>query len=293
MILNAYDTTVGRPFKIADKIENTIRTLHTTRNLTPTKKQNVFLVSHDAAFSVPIFAFPITLQANNRQMITVYDERPFRNKGNNMVVHPNEITITRLAAFLQQDVVEGDLTPLKAARALSTKGFAEAVGSRLGRRAMLDMNEMLTLKVLLAYYYVGLIENISTGLDFIAMNVIRSIYGTDKGYVSGVIENVNHLKTLEDLLQAIHDNPILYKLKAVSLKDFIAVISGISFSALGGKVIAASAEAPCLFTALVFGVVNFKAYNKTQLGMSLDPKYNRDIIETFIRNINYTYDLKG
>lgn len=292
MIINAYDTTVGKQYKIIDKVENTIKTLHITRNLIPSSKEGVFYVDNSLSLPVPTFAFPITMQAHNRTTITVYDERPFRNKSN-QVTQLNELTILKLSAFLQQDVAEGNLTPLKSARQLATKAFSEAVGTQIIRRGGLDVNESLTLKVLLAYYFVCLEEVADDGLEFIATNIIRSIYGTEKGYLMGVIDGLPKLKDLGDLLAAIQTNPTLFKLKALDIKDLLAVISGISFSGLGGKVIAASAEAPCLFTAMVYGAIKFKAYNKTPLGMALDPKYNKNTLEAFTKHIDFTYDLIG
>jgi len=290
MLTNAYDTTVGQPYRATDRVESTIKTLHLSRNLVPTKKANVFTLTNDSELPIPVFAFPITLQALNRNMITVYDERPYRNKSN-AIVHSNEITIARLAAFLQQDVAENYMTPLKNCRLLATKAFSEAVSARLIRGGGLDLNESLTLKVLLAYYFLSLQENPSEDVTFIGVNVIRSIFGTEKGYILGVIEDLPRMPMLPDLLAAIHNNPILYKLKTVGLKDFIGVVGGISFASMGNKVIAAAAEAPCLFTALVYGVTRFKVYGKTQLGVSLDPKYNKGVLEAFTKAIDYTYDL--
>lgn len=290
MLINAYDTTVGQLFKSTDQIENTIKTLHLSRNLTPTKKEGVYCVTNETNLPNKIFAFPITLQSHTREIITVYDERSFRNKQNN-VVHSNEIVINKLAAYLQQDYVEGNTTPLKNGRMLSTKAFSESVSFKLITRAGLDPNESLTLKVLLAYYFVTLSEDVMSGIEFVATNVIRSLFGTDKGYIHGVIENLGRLETLGALLNAIHANPILYKLKSLGMKDFTHIVGSISFSALGPKVISAACEAPCLFTALVYGVAKFKAYSKTQLGVSLDPKYNKGLLESFIKNIDFTYDL--
>lgn len=292
MLINAYDTTVGQPYRGTDDVASTIKTLHLSRNLTLTKKKGVFCITNETELRIPTFAFPITMQSHTREMITVYDERPFRNKSN-QIVHPNEITINRLAAFLQQDVAENYLTPLKNGRLLATKAFSESISSKLVIRAGLDKNEALTLKVLLAYFFLTLQENPNEDVTFIATNVIRSIYGTEKDYILGVIEDLTHMATLSDLLVAIRSNPILFKLKNLDLKDTIAIVGSISFAALGPKVIAAAAEAPCLFTALVYGAAKFKAYSKTQLAVTLDPQYNKGTLEAFTKNIEYTYDLNG
>lgn len=293
MIISGYDTTVGRAFKTTDHVDNTIKALHLSRSLTPTKKDGVFVITHESELKIDVFAFPLTLEGFNRKLITVYDERPFRNKGNNAIVQQNELVIQRLAAFLQHDVATGNLTPLKACRLMTTKGFSEAVSKRLIRPAGLDLNEGLTLKVLLAHYFVGLQEVNTVDLHFITTNVVHAIYGTEKGFVDGVISEVPKLENLPDLLKAIQGNPTLYKLKHLGLKELIASVGGITFMSLGNKIVSSACEAPCLFTAMTYGAARFKAYGKTPLGEALDPKYNKDILESFTRHIDYTYDLNG
>lgn len=292
MLINGYDSTVGSPFRFTDGVANTIKTLHMTRNLTPTKKEGVFCLTNATDIGVDIFSFPITLESHTRQMITVFDERPYRNK-NNQILHPNEIAIIRLAAFLQQDVVMKNMTPLKNGRLLSTKAFSESISTKLINSKGLDPNEALTLKVLLAYYYVCLQESPSDELDFIVLNIVSTLFGTRRDYVLGVIEELPRITTLPDLLEQIKANPILFKLKTLSLKELITIVGSISFAAMGPKIISVAAEAPCLFMALVYGAATFKALSRTQLGITLDPKYNKGTLEAFTKNIEFTYDLNG
>lgn len=304
MQIDAYNTTIGKPFRVINKVETTIQALHIAQSLTPSKKEGVFVITHESKIPVPQFAFPLTLQGFNKKMITVYDERPYRNERTNLVQNPNELIIMRLCAFLQQDVAEGRLTPLKQARNLTAKAFANAVGSLVINRANLGTNssigrnpmgseEAMTLKILLAYFFVGLEEPLNSDLELVTINVCRTIFGADKGQVMGVIENLGRLSTLMDLHKAMLENPFLYKLKTISFKDFLHVVGGISFAALGRWVVGAAVEAPCLMTAFVYGSAVFKAYDQTPIGIALDKKYNKDDVATFTRNIDYTYDLNG
>jgi len=292
MLTNAYDTTVGKVNKSLDGVQDTIAALHVSRDLTPTTKDNVFVLTNETELGVKTFMFPITMQAYNRKLITVYDERPFRNKSN-QIVQQDQITIMKLAAFLQQDVAEGNVTNLKNGRLLAAKAFADAVSKRTAFKANLSPNENLTYKVLLAYYFVSLIEENDTDLELVGLNVIRSIYGSEKSFIMGVIEDLPRMALLSDLLDGIHKNPALYKLKSVTLQDFTQLLGGLMFSSMGNKVIAAACEAPCLFMALVYGAARFRAYQKTPLGEALDPKYNKGTLESFIKNIDYAYDLNG
>lgn len=292
MRINAYDTTVGAFIRSEHRVDEVIKTLHMSNNLTPTKKANVFCITQASSVGFSALAFPITLQTHTRQTITVFDERPYRDK-QNRVTNPNDLAILRLAAFLQQDCAELKFTPLKAARNMVAKAFSEALTQRIQSRAGLDIIEATTLKCLLAFYVVCLIEQPDTDLVLVGQNVLREVYGTEKEFALGVIEEVPHLHTLEDLLKAIRNNPILFKLKGLGMKDFIALASSLIFAALGSRVVGAAAEAPCLLTAFVYGAARFRALQKTPLGMTLDPKYNKGTLETFLKNIDYTYDLNG
>jgi hypothetical protein len=295
MLINAYDTTVGKPFKVTDQVEATIKALHIARTLVPTKKEGVFCIDYSAEVSVKIFAFPITLRAYNNKNITVHDERPYRNKSNNQVVNSNELTALRLASFLQHDVAEGDPGPLKKMRAVACKGFSESISNRISKPAGLNANESMTLKILLGHYFVSLIEPQGNDVELVTTNVMREVYGADKGFVLGIIDDIQdigHLHNLEQLLQAINRNPTLYKLKGYELKDLIAAYSGITFAALGSKVIGAACEAPCLFSALTYVAAKFtSSYSRTKLGEALDIKYNKELLKNFTLNVECTYDL--
>lgn len=291
MIINPYDTTVGAPFKVTDNIAGTIKTLELMNALTPTTKQGVYVITHSESMHLPKFAFPITLLSHSRQTITVYDERPYRNS-NNVLTNSPEAMVIRLAAFLQHDCALNNFTPLKNGRALAVRTLAGALGNLLGQRSGLDVMENLHLKILLAYYYVCLMENPNTDYQFVAENVIRNVFGIELSLIQGVISDLGYLGNIKDLLAAINKSPVLYKLKGLNLRDFLGLTGRMSFSAVGKHVVNASLEAPCLFTALVYGTIQNKLYAKTPIGIQLDPKYNEKILEAFVKSIDFTYDLK-
>lgn len=292
MLINAYETTVGKLLRSTHRVDDVIKTLALSNSLMPTKKENVFVLTNATEVPFSALAFPITLTTHTRKTITVYDERPFRDK-QNRPTNPNDITIMKLAAFLQQDCVEMRFTALKAARFMTAKTFAESLGNKLQRGGNLDILETTTLKCLLAFYVTSLEELPDSDLQLVGENVIRSIFGMEKSFIQGVIEGLPHMQKLEDLLVAIRANPILYKLRVLGLKELIALVGSLTFTGLGNRVVAAASEAPCLMTAFVYGSARFKALSKTPMGMALDPKYNKDVLETFLKNIDYTYDLNG
>lgn len=290
MNLNAYDTSPAKPFKVVDQVEGTLKTLALTRDLKPTKNPGVFVIDHENARGLQKFAFPLTLQTHTREHITVYDERPYRSSANKLINKP-EAVLQRLTACLQQDVINGNLVALKKGRMLTVKAFANGFSNVLSRKGGLDLNETLKLKILLAYYYTGLMENPNLDFKFVAANVIRSIYGTEKSVISDVIDELPYLANLQDLLAAIKGTPGLFKLKSLDWKDFLSLSYTLSYSAMGKFVVGAASEAPCLMMAYVYTTIKNPGFNKTALGTQLDPKYNRELLEPFTKGIEFSYDL--
>lgn len=291
MLINAYDSTAGRVLRSLHRVDETIKLLHMKQNLTPTSKKDVFVLTFANNVPFSALAFPITLQTHTRETITVYDERPYRDT-QNRPTNTNDIQIMKLCAFLQQDAANMKLSTLKTMRPMTARGFAEGFASRISSRATLNTDETKVLKVLLVYYVVCLMEQEGTDLTLVGQNVVRTVYNWQADFTLGVIEDVGHLRNLEDLLKAVQKNPVLYKLKGVDLKDFMALASSIVFTALKGPVVGAAVEAPCLLSAFAYGASRFKLLNKTPMGMAFDPKYaGQAALEAYWRNIDYTYDL--
>lgn len=291
MLINAYDSSAGRVLRSLHKVDEIIKLLHLKQNLTPTSKPNVFVLTFANNVPFSALAFPITLETHTRETITVYDERPYRDT-QNRPVNTNDITIMKLCAYLQQDIASKKLGPLKNMRVMTCRGFAEGLAARVRSRATLTTDEDKTLRALLVYYVVCLTELPGTDITLVGQNVIREVYGWQADFSLGVIEDVPHLRSFEELLKVIHKNPILYKLKGVDLKDFMALGSSIVSTALKGPVVGAALEAPCLLAAFAYGASRFKLLNKTPMGMAFDPKYaGQAALDAYWKNIDYTYDL--
>lgn len=291
MLINAYDSSAGRVLRSLHKVDEIIKLLHLKQNLTPTSKKDVFVLTFANNVPFDTLAFPITLETHTRETITVYDERPYRDS-QNRPVNTNDITIMKLCAFLQQDCANKKLGTLKNMRAMTARGFAEGFSARISSRATLTTDETKVFKALAVYYVTCLMELQGTDLTFVGVNTIRTVYNWQQDFSLGVIEDLPHMKTLEDLLKAIHKEPILYKLKGTDLKDFMALGSSIVSTALKGPVIGAALESPCLLAAFAYGASKFKLLNKSPMGMAFDPKYaGQAALEAFWKNIDYTYDL--
>lgn len=287
MIINAHDALPGRVYRVTEQIEQTIKTLELTDRLVKTSKKNVYCIDY-SVMAIPPFSFPITLKTNYGETITVYDQRHFINKNNN-VINQAENTLFKLTSFLQQDAAEGVLNILSSCRFLVVKGFVKALSNALVRRAGLNVEEETTLNALLVYYWMCVSVKQPANLLFITDNVARETLNIQSA--SLLIEDVNVMSGINDLLKEIHNHPVLFKLHRMDLKDFLSVAGKLAFSSVGNQVITAALETPCLMTALVYTILNNNLYAKTSIGMVFDPRRDKARIDEFTKTINYVYTL--
>ncbi|UYE93401.1 hypothetical protein [Shewanella phage FishSpeaker] len=288
MIINPHDSLPGKIYKVTEQVEQTIKTLELTSRLVETTKKNVFCIDH-SVMAVPPFSFPITLKTNYGEWITVYDKRPFISKSN-AVLNIAEEQMMRICAYLQQDAVIGNVSILKSTRYLVVKGFVSALASALVRRAGLNVEEETALKALLVFYWVCISENhATTNLHFVADNIARETQAIQSA--SLFIEEVEPMLGINDLLKEIKNHPMLFKLHKLDLKDFLSVISKLAFSSVGPHVISAAAECPCLMTALTYAILNNNIFAKTNIGMVIDQRRDKQRIEEMTKTLNYAYDI--
>jgi hypothetical protein len=293
MLINSFETTIGKPLKVSERVEGTIKTLALMDSLTPTNKENVYVITHSNGASIPKFGFPITLQDHKRQMITVYDDRPFRNKNDTHTINAAESTMNQLCAYLQQDIIDNNFGPLLNVRNFATKTFVGAYGHLISARATLSIQEGVILRVILGYYFVCLTQNNRSEIDTVTLNILGNTLRMDRFFVQTILNDLEPMDNLIDLHKAITNHPALFKLKGLSLKDMMAIISQLSYSSVSKAIVMAAVESPCLFIAMMYCCINNRMYQKTNLGVQLDPKHNKEELTTFTRSIDYTYNLKS
>ena len=290
MIINGYDTLIGKPLKVKDHVEEIIKTLALRRDLLPTTKAGVFTITNSNDTGLPRFPLPITFKGYDNTTQTVYDERQFRNT-KDKVVNDTELNIIRLTAYMQQDYAMGQTSTLNSSKFICVKGVGGALAQLLSTRYGLDTNEALTLRIVLGHYVNCVFEPDSDEHSFVSSNAIKSAFGINRDTSQMIIDDIGYLKDVVALVNAIKEEPTLFKLKNLFLADFIAMTSRLTYIGVGGKVVSVMLESPFLMCGFIYAAVTNKAYNKTALGLQLDPKYNRDLVDDFIRNISYNYDL--
>lgn len=289
MNLNAYDTTVGKPFKIMDSIANTVKTLSLLGELVPSQNKGVFLIDHNNGKDLPVFMFPLSLITHDRQKITVVDIRPYTNK-NGILTNHADYTLMTLCAYYQQGVHSGDLARVKSGRIIACRGFARSLASRLGHQAGLDDKERLKLTAILGVFFVCLMENPQQNWKFVAGNVLKQAIELDARDINSVAESVGFIDDLEKLLVAIKAQPDLFKLKAITMKELVAIISSISFASIGKQVIGAAVEHVPLFTALCYVTLTNTNYNKTSLANEIETKRDEKLATAFIHGVNANFN---
>lgn len=292
MVINGYETMIGKPLKVKDNIEGVIKTLALRNDLFPTTKAGVFTINGENANNISIFPLPITLTGHDGRNITVYDERPFRNS-NNKVISESELNIIRLTAYLQQDAINNNFSTLNTSKFICMKAVAGAMADTLGRRKGLNLEESQTLKIILGHYVNCLFEPDTTETGYVSANAIKTTFKIDNGFSQRIIDDIGYLPNVSAVVDAIKTEPTLFKMKNLTLMEFIAISSSLVYIGTGSKVVNVMLESPFLMVGFIYAVCTNGMYKKTPMGVQLDPKYNKEIVETFVSRINYNYDLSS
>lgn len=289
MILNGYDTTIGSRFRVRDKVEQTVKMLQSTDRLELIDNSGIYAVSHKTDNGLPPFIYPMSMQNYLREKVTIFDQRTYFNKEGRNINIP-EYNVMLLAAKLQQDLQNGQTTLIKSVRPFTIKAFANALGRKLEREVMLDVDQKITLRIILAYYYVCLLEDPNIDYQFVAQNSIRSALNYPLDKIRGVIQDLGFVNTLPDLLRVIKEEPSLFPLSRLDIGGLVQIGQTIFFSTSGFKQLCGAAlEMPTLFTALCWGAATQKVYQNTMIGEELNPKNLRNV-DSFIKTVGYYYN---
>lgn len=291
MLLNAYETTVGKPFAIMDKVQGLLKSLSTMDDLDKSSKEGVLYITHENGNQLPLFIFPLSVIDHQRRKITVLDKRPFSNK-KDIIINPVEFVGQLVTACIQQDAFEGNTTPIKSSRYITTRGYARALANRIGRQAGLDPRETSELAIILGHFYVCLTEKQNDDYQFVSANVLKQALQLDQSVTQPIIEEMGFVSSIHTLVDYITRREGFFKLKHLTQKDFIGLGSTIIFSNLGKQVVGAALEHPPLFTGLCFMALKNRMYLQTTLGQQIDPKYNEKLTDSFVRMISDNYPVQ-
>lgn len=288
MYINGFDTTVGSRFKVKFKVAETLRQLQSADKLELVDRRGVFAITHQNDYGLPPFVFPMSLHNYLRKPVTVFDQRAYIDRNGKNVNLP-EYNVMFLAACLQQDLNMGNRTLIKSVRNFTVKAFANAMGSRLQSQVELNIEQRRTLRIILAYYYVCMMEESTNDFQFVAQNVLKTALRFDVDIIREVIDDLGYVGTLPDLLRVITTNPQLFPLKKLDMEGLIGVGNTIFFSTGGFKFIPSVAiELPTLFTALCWGAASQKIYQNTALGRELNTKED-PTVSNFLQQVNYYF----
>lgn len=288
MILNGYDTTVGSRFKVKDKVAETLKALQSSDRLELIDDRGVYAITHKNDFGLPPFVFPMSLQNYMRKPVTVFDMRTYLNREGRNINLP-EYNVMLLAASLQQDLQTGNKTLIKSVRPFTIKAFANGLGRKLERTVQMDIEQRRTLRIILAYYYVCLMEDTSTDYKYVAQNAIKAALRYDINDIRDVIDDLGYVGSLPELIAAITSHPQLFALSKLDMAGLIAVAGTIFFSTSGFKfIVSAAIELPTLFTAMCWGAATQKLYQNTTIGEELNVKQDKNV-ETFIKQVGFYF----
>lgn len=286
MILNGYNTTTGSRFKVKDKITETMKLLQSTSQLTLINSKGVYSIDHKDDFGIPPFIFPISFINYMKEPVTVFDNRTYFNKQGKNINVP-EYNIMLLAAFLQQDLQKNNTTLVKTVRPYTIKAFANSIANAIGKTTTLDINQKITLRIILAHYYVCLNETSSIDFNFVSQNAVSRALRISPAVVLDTIKEIGYIDKLETLLKTIKEHPSLFTLSRLDIGSLIAVGTSVFFSTSGFRqLMGAALEMPTLFTALCWGGATQRIYQNTAIGRELNVRED-DSVKNFIRTIDY------
>uniref|UniRef100_A0AAU8KX49 Virion structural protein n=1 Tax=Pantoea phage Survivor TaxID=3232176 RepID=A0AAU8KX49_9CAUD len=290
-MLNGYETTVGSRFKVKDKVEETVKLLQSTNRLDMVDTRGVFAIDQKNDFGLAPFIFPISVLNYMREPVTVLDQRTyFNSQGRN--VNVPEYNIMLLGAILQQDLQRNNLSLVKSVRPYTIKAFANAVGNAIGRTVTLDILQKMTLRIILAHYFVCLSEDPNVDWKFVSANAVSRSLRVSQQDVLEVADEVGFLSKLEDLQKAIVNHPALFPLKRLDIGGLVAAGSSIFFATSGFRqLMGAALEMPTLFTAICHGAATQRIYQNTAVGQELNVKTDKSV-ENFIRTVEYYFNSK-
>lgn len=289
MNINIYDTLVGKPLRVVDEIADIIKMLAIRKDLLETPQNNVFVIDYKTANDIPNLPAPLTIKDHSNRFITVYDDRPFRNKAGR-VLSQSELNIIRLTAYLQQEAIMGNTTVLASSKFIIVRGVVGAITELLGG-TRLDLEEKNTLKIIATHFVNCIFEGDTPETGYLSTNVIKTVWNLDAAFSSYIIDELGFLGDTGKFVDAFRNEPSLFKLKSTSLSDFVAQMGRLSMFGVGSKVMRCIPEAPCLAAGFVYATVTNSHFNKTPIGVQLNPKYHKELIDAFIKTINYNYDL--
>lgn len=291
MILNGYETTVGSRFKVKDKVEETVKLLQSVSRLELIDNRGVYAIDKKNDSGLPPFIFPISTLNYMREPVTILDQRTYFN-GQGRNINIPEYNVMLLGSILQQDMQRNNLSLVKSVRPYTVKAFANAVGNAIGRTATLDILQKITLRIILAHYFVCLSEDPNVDYKFVSANAVSRSLRIPQTQVLEIIEEVGYIAKLEDLRNAIVKHPVLFPLSRLDIGGLIAAGSSVFFATSGFRqLMGAALEMPTLFTAICHGAATQKIYQNTKVGEELNVKVDKSV-ENFIRTVEYYFNSK-
>lgn len=290
MFFNAYDTYVGKPLAHLDHVPSTLKRLALMKDLLPAG-DGVFLITHDNGSGIPFLNFPLSLIGFDRKPITIMDNRPYTNK-QGLITNSSERTALLVTSYVQQDIMDGNMTVVRNTASVVARAVARAWGSQIVRQSGLEEDKALSVYIILLHYYNCLINKDEGDLTFVSQNLCQQALGIDRNRSLETLEQIGYIDTLPKLHEALVNYPGMFKLGRLQVKDLIALGQRIWYSATGKQIVGAGLEHPALLIGMCAATVSDKnAYGKTPLGMQLDPKYNERGNRTLLMTLTNSYPI--
>lgn len=297
MFISPYETLACRRHRIRP-VEMAIKNESIMGTLKPSPmgggRKNIFLVTHECR-DVPPFAHPIIskdLISTANGHVAVIDARGNtrvdKNTGNLMPT--GDFIFAENRAFLSLACwAEGNSRDLLTMGDLPMRVFSAILSENVGRRDNLAPEVIEYLRVMSAYYYIGLHhEDLPT--DEVAMGgyarVISRAVSIPIPTVESVIRDVPHLKDLERYTVVVSQSGMSERLSRHTAAMMMNWLGGMWFGPNATEVAAVSLEHPPTFVAMLYSALIDNNFRKTMIRQITDRIDRRgELAGTFIVNM--------
>lgn len=297
MFISPYDTLACRRHRIKP-IELALKQEHIAGSLikSPIGGSDKILLVTNESRNVPPFAHPMIIKGLDSGLENVYvtaldargNTRVSRETGN--VVPTADFFFAELRAFLMLAVwCEGNSRDLLNIGDLPMRIFSAVLSENVGRRDNLSPEAIEYLRVMSAYYYIGLHHD-ELPTDEVSMigyaRTISRAVSIPIPVVEKVIDGVPHLKDIERYTVVVSQSDISERLKRHNAALMMNWLGGLWFGPNASEVSAVALEHPPTFVAMLYSAITSLNYRKTLLNQIVDKVDRRgELSSVFVGNI--------
>lgn len=289
VFVDAYQTSIARAWK-PDSIREALKKAEVMGELETVEGTRVYAVTRGV--ETPPFTHPIVFVGRDRTHRVCVDLRPYLSANGEVPVNQRpEYNLQIVRARLSDAWVNSGKDYFTAVQDTTLKLFVKWVSSSVAKRFSLNMQDIMIMEVVLAFYYLNLFnddEVIGETRLLDIINRIVKVLGFPVPFVAGVLEGTETpINSVEGLTQVIRLKTDSIRLKDMNSGVLFTIVARSWFGHNAPEIIAASLEHIPSFYALVYSAIQENIYRKTGFAQAVEVVMKKDKVNTAqgIRNL--------